>query len=251
MSIQTEITRIAGNVANAYSALSDKGATMPSEQNTNNLESTIRSLEMVAAEAMSIETIRAICYVPSVFETKYTELEYIESGGSQYIDTGFTPNQDTRVVMVAELKLDGTNDFLFGARTGSTSNTYGFNAYNTKYRSHYNTKYADFDTSVSYSEKFTVDKNKNVTTLNGEHTLTATYAAFAAPCSMTIFACNQEGSMKNLAIAKVYSCQIYDNDALVRDFIPCYRKADGAYGLYDKVTTHFYPDAAGGNFTGA
>ena len=28
----------------------------------------------------------------------YTELEYIQSSGTQYIDTGFKPNQDTRVV---------------------------------------------------------------------------------------------------------------------------------------------------------
>ena len=29
----------------------------------------------------------------------YTEVEYIESTGTQYIDTGFTPNQDTRMLL--------------------------------------------------------------------------------------------------------------------------------------------------------
>ena len=63
MSIQSEISRIAGNVASAYTALSAKGATMPSLRNTANLKSTIESI--TAGEPMSIETIREICgWVP-------------------------------------------------------------------------------------------------------------------------------------------------------------------------------------------
>lgn len=65
MSIQSEISRIAGNIASAYTALSVKGATMPSVQNTANLAGAIESI--AAGEAMSIETIRAICYTPVYF----------------------------------------------------------------------------------------------------------------------------------------------------------------------------------------
>ena len=59
MSIQSEIIRIQGNVADAYSALLGKGATMPSENNTANLKRTIESI--TSGEAMTVETIRAIC----------------------------------------------------------------------------------------------------------------------------------------------------------------------------------------------
>lgn len=59
MSIQSEINRISGNVADAYSALSAKGATLPSKQNTDNLPSTIESIP--TAEAMTVAQIRAIC----------------------------------------------------------------------------------------------------------------------------------------------------------------------------------------------
>lgn len=44
MSIQTQIDRIEQNVANTYSALQEKGATMPSEQNSNNLAATARTV---------------------------------------------------------------------------------------------------------------------------------------------------------------------------------------------------------------
>jgi hypothetical protein len=59
MSIQSEIIRIQGNVADAYSALLGKGASMPSENNTANLARTIESI--ASAEAMTVAQIRAIC----------------------------------------------------------------------------------------------------------------------------------------------------------------------------------------------
>lgn len=44
MSIQSEINRIKNNLAAAYTAASEKGATMPSQQNSANLASTISSV---------------------------------------------------------------------------------------------------------------------------------------------------------------------------------------------------------------
>ena len=34
----------------------------------------------------------------------------------------------------------------------------------------------------------------------------------------------------------IYSCQIYDGDALVRDFVPARRASDNAVGLYDRAS---------------
>lgn len=47
MSIQTQIDRIEQNVSNTYSVLADMGATMPEEQNTNNLPSTAANITAV------------------------------------------------------------------------------------------------------------------------------------------------------------------------------------------------------------
>ena len=44
--------------------------------------------------------------------------------------------------------------------------------------------------------------------------------------------------------------QIYDNDILVRDFVPCIN-AEGEYGLYDFVNSQFYGNVGTGSFTGA
>ncbi len=44
MSIQDEINRINQNIANTYSVLNEKGATLPTNQNSDNLANTVRSV---------------------------------------------------------------------------------------------------------------------------------------------------------------------------------------------------------------
>ena len=46
---------------------------------------------------------------------------------------------------------------------------------------------------------------------------------------------------------KLYSCQIYDNGTLVRDFIAA-KLSDGTVGLYDTVNSQFYSNAGTGTF---
>ena len=47
----------------------------------------------------------------------------------------------------------------------------------------------------------------------------------------------------------IYSCQMYDeNEVLVRDFVPCYRKADNKSGMYDLVNDVFYTSATSTDF---
>lgn len=179
---------------------------------------------------------------------EYQEVECIQSSGTQYIDTGFIPDQDTRIVMNVLLPIQSTTQFMFGSRASSTSRTYSFTCNSTKYRSHYNTSWTEFAASASYTTPFVLDKNKNVTTLNGEHTVTETYAAFTCPYSLILFGVNDSGTIKASAIATLYSCQIYDNGTLVRDFVPCYRKADGAIGLFDVVNKLFYTNGGSGTF---
>lgn len=47
--------------------------------------------------------------------------------------------------------------------------------------------------------------------------------------------------------AKIYSCKIYDNGVLMRDFWLCY-DPDGVACLYDKVEKKYYYNAGTGEF---
>lgn len=47
---------------------------------------------------------------------------------------------------------------------------------------------------------------------------------------------------------KVYYLKMWDGDILIRDFIPCERKRDGAVGMYDLANNKFYKSQGSENF---
>lgn len=47
---------------------------------------------------------------------------------------------------------------------------------------------------------------------------------------------------------RIYSCKLYDDTTLVRDFIPCIRIADNKPGMYDIVGSTFYVNQGVGEF---
>lgn len=176
----------------------------------------------------------------------YTRLLYIQSDGTQYIDTGFTPNQDTRVVcdVAYNTPSESGSRYLLGARQSNGVLTYGINAYGGIYQTMYNDETTDMGSGIA--TRFTIDKNKNVTTINGT-SYTQTYSSFSCPGSMFIFALNNNGAVYARSTATLYSSRIYDNGMLVRDFIPA-KNTSGVVGLWDDVNSVFYTDAAGGSF---
>lgn len=175
----------------------------------------------------------------------YTELEYIQSSGQQYINTGFTPNQDTRLVIDFE-PISVASTHIFGSRTASS----GSDAFVTLvtggvYRDdYYNDKVS---TSVAPSGRITIDKNKNVTTV-GSASVTHTYTTFSGTYPIALFASNTGGTVSYHSSYKLYSCKIYNNGTLVRNFCPC-QNSSGTVGLWDSVNSKFYSDATGAGFT--
>ena len=91
----------------------------------------------------------------------YTQLAYIESTGTQYVDTGFKPNQDTRVVCDTEFAASTTAYWLFGSRVSTRDRNYTFLTFQGGHRSDYNDMTGDVIGGVS--GRFIVDKNKNIT----------------------------------------------------------------------------------------
>ena len=175
----------------------------------------------------------------------YTQLEYIQSSGSQYINTGFKPNQDTKISITVDFPLSGTT-WLYGGRTSVGSNSLGFLC---ESGSRYRFDYASSATALTVKPtgKFTIDSDKNKCYINGELVVTATYTKFASPVNMYIFNNNNNGSLSGGSSAKLYNCSIYDNGVLIRNFIPC-KNASGTVGLYDSVNNQFYKNAGSGTF---
>ena len=181
----------------------------------------------------------------------YTQYEYIESSGTQYIDTGFKPNQDTRVVADFELTSSYSSiRGIFGVRdTNSASAPKMFVFWNSG-SSAFRSDYFGTNRPVSISpilDRYVVDKNKNVTTIGTE---SIRNSASSGQCTndLFIFCVNAAGSANYFAPCRLWSCQVYDNGTLIRDYIPC-SNPSGEVGLYDQVNGEFYGNAGTGTFS--
>lgn len=182
---------------------------------------------------------------------EYTQVEYIESNGTQYIDTGFKPNQNTKV----DIKLYSliTNTYFnvpFGSRVGDTKQFFvGMQTNSIKY---WFLRYGTLTHLSTYGVKYGYNHivfNKNKVYFNNSLAYTFNQQTFQNPYNMYLFACNIDGVADRYFYGYIYGCQIYDNDVLIRDFIPCYRNSDNEVGMYDLVTDTFYTNQGTGSFT--
>lgn len=180
-----------------------------------------------------------------------TPIEYIQSSGTQYINSNFIPKATTRTIMKAEPMSWNTQSAFFGTR--NTSSRTASQAYiavipaATLYRSDYfgSSLIAETPTIMQITN---IDKNKNICSFNNIM-ITNPSSTVNATTNMFLLALNDVGTAKYFLSAKLYSCKIYDDDTLVRDFIPI-KTTTNAYGLWDKVNKVFYPNAGTGTFTG-
>lgn len=168
----------------------------------------------------------------------YTKIEYLESDGNSYIDTGYKPNSNTRVLMDFQLTdTSATAAAIFGGRSSYTVQDFSFWFYNGGWLTNFGTTSTSIQSDVT--GRYVVDKNKLETKINGKSVNSIT-AAFQSPVNLFIFAVKEAAGIdERLGKMRVYSCQIYDNGALVRDFIPC-TNPDGISGLWDSVNDVFY-----------
>lgn len=178
----------------------------------------------------------------------YKQLEYIQSSGTQYINTAFKPKSTSRVVMDFEFLKNGTaSPFMSRDLSGGNINMFGVFNISGRLRSDFGTERSFFPTDLSPLQKMTYERNKNVCTIALE-TVTNTASTFTATYPMFLMASNDSGSAAYFSTGKLYSCAIYDNGTLVRDFVPC-KNASDTVGLYDTVGRQFYANAGTGAFT--
>lgn len=191
---------------------------------------------------------KGIRYAAPFIPAGYTVLEYIEADGTQCIDTGFKPNQDTRLVMDAQIT-DTATRHLFGARKSTSENLFfGACLTATTVRADYGAT-KNTHTVPSVLDRMLWDVGKDGCVI-GDTSSTFTAATFSPGYAMALFAANTGGSISAdtyKAKMKLYSCQIYDNGTLVRDFVPV-KNSNGEAGLFDRMGLKFYGNAGSGAF---
>lgn len=178
--------------------------------------------------------------------SEYKRAEYIQSSGTEYIDTGFIPTSNTQVVMDFQLVVAGSgNRCLFGT-VDSDNYQFSFRWFgsNSYFRSNgYENR--NFPTSVNATARHTVVKSGTSCTI--DNTYTVTHTAESMDKSLYLLAHRSDSGATDFASAKIYSCKIYDSGILVRDYIPC-ENTSGTAGLYDTVNGIFYTNVGSGSF---
>ena len=207
----------------------------------------------VANRAVTLEQARR--YVNSLNQTSdnfpqdFTKLEYIESNGSQALDTGYNPNSNTRVVLDYNLTtLTGKWMGIFAVRNAQYSDQYAYWSNETGvYRSNYSG-----ETGILFGSQNTnrhvIDKDKAVLKEDGIVVADHPAATFSSNYNLYIFCGNSAGTLEHYARMRLYSCKIYDDGVLVRDYVPVKRNRDSLIGLYDLVNKTFNASSTATSF---
>ena len=172
----------------------------------------------------------------------YTQLEYIQSSGAQYVDTGFKPNQDSRVLIKLSTSETGSHT-VFGADLGWTDDGFALGVGFTHHG-----KETGTISGLNNGSPHEVDFNKNIISMDGNPVLTMGNSTFSVPHNLALFANNRAGGIQEKTTMVLYYCRIYDGNTIIRGYIPC-KNAGGAVGLYDLIGQKFYGNAGSGSFT--
>ena len=181
------------------------------------------------------------------------EVEFLESSGTQYIDTGVVAKPPT----VAELNFrwvgTPTGDVvLLGARNNSLSASrfIMLMTNQTKIRQlgvgAAWAKYGNYTMDTDYNSVSTFISGATTQKLNGSTIITSSAALADLGRNLYLFANNSTSGIVNKAKARVYSCKIYQNNTLVRDYISVRKGAVGY--LYDRVSGKLFGNAGTGDF---
>ena len=177
----------------------------------------------------------------------YTQLEYIQSSGAQYMDSGVNPKSSSHVVMDFEFTKNSVAAPFMSRDLLKNSNMFGVFNINGRLRADFGAERKEFSTGLSPLTRMIYDRNQNVCRIGAE-TVTNAAASFSTQIPLFLFASSDNGNADYFTYGKCYFCKIYDGNTLLRDFFPC-KNAAGAVGLYDLVNGKFYGNAGTGSFT--
>ena len=188
---------------------------------------------------------------------EYRRLEYIQSTGTQYIDTGVPLTSNSRVVMDCELTTVSGTQCFFCSRTEATTTDITSNtlfAIGSTYRKEYYGESKTATNSDGANKRIIIDNDKNRIEIGSAILSFSSVSDTVSPMNCYLMASTvlENGvisTFSNFAYMKLYSCQIYNNDILVRSFIPCQKKSDSTLGLYDTVSQSFYVNSGVGTFS--
>lgn len=177
----------------------------------------------------------------------YEEIPYIESTGTQYIDTGIAPTINTRFEVDFQPTTQGQDDGVIGCVDPNACIVY---TASTVYGSFKQGTGASTTVNTTVMARHTASISNGLFVLDGtSHTFSAV-SSFSTTQKVLLFALSYAGASGGVygkSSCRMYAAKIYSGDTLLRDYIPC-KNASGVVGMYDIVGGAFYKNAGTGVF---
>lgn len=209
--------------------------------------------------------------VPIVLPDEYQKVEYIKSTGTQYINTGVRPANTLKTNIIYTDNAASGSNYVLGSRTGaqgSSSIHYGIvgNASDYSIRTYFLSNDGNDGTiigpkrsaNIKYDVLLEIQKNsdnkyiihstlKDLTNNNEYNTDTSPNVDGITQDypNIYVFAIKDNQIHKGMSL---HQLTFWNENILIRNFIPCYRKSDNKPGMYDIVNNQFYTNAGTGEF---
>lgn len=194
--------------------------------------------------------------VGNMLPNEYQEVEYIESTGTQYINTKYLVNDKTNFEVKAQLS-DSTqaDGCLMGVRKSISTNDYLL--WNNNFQTGLSQSIIRFikKSDVYYVSNGNYEVNiyrfeNNNFYLNGEQKAVTETTIDNTNLNLYLGTLNNGGSADSRGYnGKIYYLKVWEDNGLIRNYIPCYRKSDNEVGMYDLVSNTFYTNAGTGTFS--
>ena len=178
----------------------------------------------------------------------FTELQYIEATGTEYINTNvlYESNDiykfvgDMQFTSVAANSVQCSGVYAgasFCVNTGNWSVGGSIASSNTGVPANTNRHIFDLNTTIGLNKNVILKIDNN--TYTNTRDIASGYAGvFGIPNGSSGFLCS----------AKLYSAKLYKNGNMVFNGVPARRNSDGVLGMYDTVTDTFFTNSGSGTF---
>ncbi len=174
------------------------------------------------------------------FRNNYTEVKYIESFGTQYIDTDVRVKSSLRF----EIELLPTSINTDQRFMGAYDDGIFLGQLGGKWR--YGNTCDKNDILIDYSTKTIITASDTTWTFNGVQK-TAGAIGNRGNKILLFAASYRADSFFGGGSCRLYKCKIYDGLILIREFIPVIRNSDQKPGLYDIISQAFYTNLGSGD----
>ena len=188
---------------------------------------------------------------------RYVELEYIESSGTQYIDTDLAPDDDTRIDIKVQPK-SGRNTFLFGGRDNDQYNSFALEVFHDGNPENVYIEYGTEAQVVDCRRSLNIEPIRiNIFIDSGTgakggfvdaKNVSFQKQSFSTSNNIFLFGLNDRGIFTAGTTCRLYKCEIYQNGRRVRWFIPVIDEKNNVPCLYDMINGEFYYNKGQGKF---